>query len=44
MTQIRDLMTSPKELDHELKLAQMTPEVAAMAQRFWAMNAEQDDG
>jgi len=38
MTQARDLLMEREELEHTLKLQQMTPEVAAFAKRVWAMN------
>ena len=43
MTQIHDLLTDRKELEHQLKLAQMTPEVAALARRVWSMSSDKDD-
>jgi hypothetical protein len=44
MTQAHDLLTDRKELEHQLKLQQMTPEVAEYAKRIWAMSEGQEDG
>jgi len=44
MTQVHDLLTDRKELEHELKLQQMTPETAEYAKRIWAMSEGQGNG